>query len=118
MSIRMAAACLVFNGPAIAACGTDSPRGIETRPVAPLKDHQSIARAPRERAGTKAPGNGSGNPWSALSNLTSGGSRNCGRRNAEEWRDVDAGVVQSAHVCYETGGEAYPPKVWVGEPGC
>jgi hypothetical protein len=103
MSIRMAAACLVFSGPAIAACGTDSPRGIETRPVAPLKDHQSIARAPRERAGTKAPGNRSGNPWSALS---------------KEWRDVDAGVVQSAHVCYETGGEAYPPKVWVGEPGC
>lgn len=25
----------------------------------------------------------------------------------KEWRDVDAGVVQLAHVCYETGGEAY-----------
>lgn len=25
----------------------------------------------------------------------------------KEWQDVDAGVVQLAHVCYETGGEAY-----------
>jgi len=25
----------------------------------------------------------------------------------KEWRDVDAGVVKLAHVCYETGGEAY-----------
>jgi hypothetical protein len=150
MSIRMAAACLVFRGPSMAAFGADSPRRlvvadhmnhhpqalqeprrvVKARPAstvagAPLKDHQSIARALRERAGTKAPGKRSGNPWSAPSNLTSGGSRNCDRRevlmitsgmgcardaacaNAEEWRDVDAGVVQLTHVCYETGGEAY-----------
>jgi len=25
----------------------------------------------------------------------------------KEWREVDAGVVKVAHVCYETGGEAY-----------
>jgi hypothetical protein len=167
MSIRMAAACLVFSGLSMAVFGDDSPRSVEARLVvavadhmnhhpqallredlpetpslqgpasfvkaqpastvaqAPVKDHQSIARALRERAGTKAPGNRSENPWSALSNLTSGGSRNGDRRevlmiasgmgctgdaacaNAEEWPDVDAGVVQLAHVCYETGGEAY-----------
>lgn len=27
--------------------------------------------------------------------------------NKKEWRAVDAGVVELAHVCYETGGEAY-----------
>jgi hypothetical protein len=112
---------------------------------APVKDHQSLARALREPSGSKP-----GNPWCALSNLISSWSGNGERRevlmitsgltggavacaNAEsaiasaqragvavyaiyhpaadydkkEWRDVDAGVVELAHVCYETGGEAY-----------
>ena len=27
--------------------------------------------------------------------------------NAEQWRNVDTGVVQLAQLCLETGGEAY-----------